>query len=663
MRRSVRRPVGDTVAKPAREVTFAGFDEAAVLRDVLQETATVNGQAFFVAFVEGLTRVLGTHMAWVTEYIEEDDSLNALALKVGDEVQTDCRYPLKGTPCEPVIRGAQLTHHADNVQTAYPEDTDLRLLGIRSYLGVPLLDAEGRVLGHLAVMDKRPMPGKPSGLSVLRILASRAAAELQSIRAEREQQRLKNLLQDADKALNESEGRFRDLFEEAPIAYVHEALDSQFIRANRSALRILGLREEEVQTTYGRSFVPDTPEAQARVESALDAIGRGEKSSGIVLELRRKDNGKPVWIQWWSSPSPDGTYTRTMFIDITDRVLTDRRNEQLEAQNTYLQEELQQAQTGEFIGESESMQRVFEDIRQVAPTDTTVLILGETGTGKELAARAIHLASSRRAKPLIKVNCAALPATLIESELFGHERGAFTGATKARDGRFALADGGTIFLDEIGEIPIELQVKLLRVLQEGEIERVGSSRTRSVDVRIIAATNRDLLEAVQSGEFREDLYYRLAVFPIEMPPLRERDGDIVRLATAFAMRHAHRISKAIDALSDSDARRLMNYSWPGNVRELQNVIERAVITSVGGRLNFDRALPESKAAVSRVDQTPVRQVRTAHEMQQVERENIILALQSSDWKVAGDQGAAKLLGVNASTLSSRIKSLGIKRPC
>jgi transcriptional regulator with GAF, ATPase, and Fis domain len=271
------------------------------------------------------------------------------------------------------------------------------------------------------------------------------------------------------------------------------------------------------------------------------------------------------------------------------------------------------------------------------------------------------MASPRRAKSLIKVNCAALPSSLIEAELFGHEKGAFTGATKARDGRFALADGGTIFLDEIGEIPIEVQVKLLRVLQEGEIERVGSSRTQKVDVRVVAATNRDLLKAIQNGEFREDLYYRLAVFPVEMPPLRERDRDIVLLSNAFVERHSMRIGREISPVTDGQAARLMEYHWPGNVRELQNVIERAVITSTDGYLNLDRALPEIASSDPPRASHPS-EIRTADEMLQLEKENIVRALQASGWRVSGEGGAAGMLGINPSTLTSRIKSLGISRP-
>jgi transcriptional regulator with GAF, ATPase, and Fis domain len=257
-----------------------------------------------------------------------------------------------------------------------------------------------------------------------------------------------------------------------------------------------------------------------------------------------------------------------------------------------------------------------------------------------------------------------MPATLIESELFGHEQGAFTGATKKRDGRFTLAHGGTIFLDEIGELPVDLQTKLLRVLQEGEFEPVGSSRTQKVDARVIAATNRDLKQATREGKFREDLYYRLNVFPIELPPLRERGDDIGLLAANFARRFAQRMGRSID-LSEDCVRRLKAYSWPGNVRELQNVIERAVITARDGRLNLDRALPETVreigAEVTFSAETPKR-VRTAKELEDLERANLIAALEATGWRVAGETGAAQLLGMKPTTLSSRIKALGIERP-
>ena len=301
---------------------------------------------------------------------------------------------------------------------------------------------------------------------------------------------------------------------------------------------------------------------------------------------------------------------------------------------------------------------------QVAATDATVLLLGESGTGKELFARALHERSSRRRAPLIKVNCAAIPGELVESELFGHEKGAFTGATGRREGRFALAHGGTIFLDEIGDLPLALQAKLLRVLQEGEFEPVGSSTTRKVDVRVIAATHRDLAALVDRGGFRQDLYYRLNVFPLPIPPLRERGDDVILLAETFTRRFARRFGRDLTpSLSTDDLARLRAYGWPGNVRELQNVIERAVITATDGQLDLRRILqpmaPGSGTTDPAVAEVPI---RTEIEMREFERANIHRALDACAWKVAGDRGAARLLGVSPSTLASRIKSLGIRRP-
>jgi transcriptional regulator with GAF, ATPase, and Fis domain len=314
------------------------------------------------------------------------------------------------------------------------------------------------------------------------------------------------------------------------------------------------------------------------------------------------------------------------------------------------------------------LHRVLCDVEQVAKGDTTVLITGETGTGKELIARAIHQHSLRAHKPLIKVNCAAIPATLQESEFFGHEKGAFTGATQRRDGRFKLADGGTIFMDEVGELPLDLQAKLLRVLQEGEFEPVGSSKTIQVDIRVIAATNRRLEQMVKDGTFRNDLLYRLNVFPIHLPPLRERSDDIVLLAEAFARNLARRNGRPVPRLTEADKVRLKRYDWPGNIRELQNVIERAFITSRDGRtLNLERALPEDMARVTapeRIAAPTMSQERifTDAEIRQLEKDNMVCALTKANWKISSTGGAAELLGVNPNTLSSRMKSLGIERP-
>jgi formate hydrogenlyase transcriptional activator len=326
----------------------------------------------------------------------------------------------------------------------------------------------------------------------------------------------------------------------------------------------------------------------------------------------------------------------------------------LEAENKYLQQELKLTHNfEEIISDSKVFRKVLAKVEQVAGTDATVLITGESGTGKELIARAVHNLSSRKDRALVKLNCAALAANLIESELFGHERGAFTGALNQRVGRFELADGGTIFLDEIGELPIDLQSKLLRVLQEGEFERLGSARTIKVDVRIIAATNRDLPEEIGKGNFREDLYYRLNVFPIHAPPLRERRDDIPLLVNHFLSKFEIRLGKKIGVVSKKVMNDLVSYPWAGNVRELENVIERAAIISQGDKLELGDALSKTSGTAKN------KRITTLDEN---ERQHILKALQFTNWKVSGEKGAAKLLDLNRTTLEARMKKLDIRRP-
>jgi transcriptional regulator with GAF, ATPase, and Fis domain len=337
----------------------------------------------------------------------------------------------------------------------------------------------------------------------------------------------------------------------------------------------------------------------------------------------------------------------------------------LELENEYLREEVAGAGSfGEFVGQSPALEAVVRQIELVAPTDSTVLILGESGTGKELVAREIHRRSKRAASSLIKVNCAAVPRELYESEFFGHAKGAFTGALRDRVGRFELADHGTLFLDEVGEIPLELQAKLLRVLQEGELERVGEERTRRVNVRLVAATNRDLRSEAEAGRFRQDLFYRLSVFPIEVPPLRKRTEDIPLLADHFLHAAARKAGRAKPPLTLASLQRLQQYDWPGNVRELQHVIERAVITSAPGKLNVD--LPATgKPATGKPATAPKRppsetdSVRTDAEIRALEADNIRSALAAAGGKVSGPGGAAGLLGMKPTTLASRIKALKI----
>jgi PAS domain S-box-containing protein len=502
-------------------------------------------------------------------------------------------------------------------------------------------------------------------------LAGRKIAEL-----EQQKQLVSLQLQKASQALDQSEERLRDLFDEAPIAYVNEGLDSKFIRANKTAMRLLGITPDQVPHTYGRDFVPNTPEAKERLRAAFESIGKGIDTSGVVLELRRKDNGKPLWIQWWSRPDPSGTYTRTMFVDITDRILMEREKARLEAQNVYLQEEIRSEHDfTEIVGNSRAVRAVLAQVEQIAPTDSTVLILGETGTGKELIARAIHEHSSRKPFPLVKVNCGAISAGLVESELFGHVKGAFTGALTSRDGRFKLADGGTIFLDEVGELPMDTQVKLLRVLQEQEFEPVGGSQTVRVNVRVIAATNRDLAALVREGKFRSDLFYRLNVLPLSIPALRERHGDIPLLVAFFVQRFAKKLSKPVKRTSEETMQKLTNYPWPGNIRELQNVIERAVVLSkseslelasdfgpVGESPDLPVAKLPSNVGLSPTDPTSPVKDSNAGSLLDVERRHIEAVLTQTKWMIEGERGAAKILNLSPSTLRSRMQKLGIRRP-
>ncbi len=610
--------------------------EIGALRAIVAGTAGATGPGFFNSLVENLARAMGVKYAFIAELVGPA-RVRTRAYWAGDHLADNAEWDLPGTPCEDVVFGG-LCHHPSGVAAKFPSDKPLVDMGIESYLGVPLRDPGGVTLGHLAVFDDRPMPEQPRRTFIFRIFAERATAELLRLRAEQK--------------LYEAEERFRDLFEEAPIAYVYEGLDTRFIRANKAAIRALGITPDQVEGTYGKSLLADNPDNMRRLQEAFASVGRGTDTSGVVLELRRRDNGKPLWIQWWSRPDASGAYTRTMFIDITEKVMMEREQARLRAENVQLADEIKAAHNfGEIVGRSPALLRVLESVDRVSGTDSTVLIEGETGTGKELVARAIHERSQRKGGPFVKVNCAALPAGLVESEFFGHEKGAFTGAVGARRGRFELADGGTIFLDEVGEVAPDVQVKLLRVLQESEFERVGGTETVRVNVRVVAATNRDLAADVKAGKFRADLFYCLSVFPIRVPPLRERATDIPILATYFTTQLSAALGKRIDAIDPSTLERLSSYAWPGNIRELRNVLERAIILAEGNELRIDhRDLGGSVAS-------PGEGLPTLADM---EREHILRALARTGGVVAGPAGAAKLLGLPPSTLRSSMERLGIK---
>ncbi|HTZ83790.1 MAG TPA: sigma 54-interacting transcriptional regulator [Candidatus Acidoferrales bacterium] len=570
--------------------------------------------------------------------------------------------------CASAILSTEVYHARDAAHDPRAQDNPL-VAGpchIRFYAAAPLRTHDGFNLGTLSVIDRVPRELAPDEAQMLKKLAALVMDQMELRLAARKvaeqvEHSMGEQLRHANEELGRSEQRFRDLFDEAPIAYVHEGLDSRIIQANHTAMRILGLKPEEVAGTFGKSLVPDTPDAQRHLREALESVGRGTDTTGVVLELRRKDNGKPVWVQWWSRPAAGGDYTRTMFIDITDRVLMEQEQVRLQDQNAYLWEEIRSGHNfGDLIGESPGLRKVKHQIQLVAPTDASVLVAGESGTGKELVARAIHDHSARKSRALIKLNCSAVPEGLFESEFFGHVKGAFTGALKDKPGRFELADGGTLFLDEIGEVPLAMQAKLLRVLQEQELERVGDTRTRKVNVRIIAATNRDLKKEVDAGRFRQDLFYRLSVFPIEVPPLRERRNDIPPLVGYFLEQSARRLNRPTPRISRAAMSQLTANDWPGNVRELQNTVERAIILSRGGPLHFDMAgVTGAPPAPTHVVSKPI--LMTRDELKRQERDGIAVALKQTGGRIFGPGGAAELLGMKPTTLASRIKVLKLNR--
>jgi PAS domain S-box-containing protein len=538
-----------------------------------------------------------------------------------------------------------------NTEASFERMQALRAEGLRSQVSVPLL-VQGTLTGVLNLASDVAGAFTTDHVETAQEFATHLAIAIQQARLraqvelqaaeleERIRQRTAELQASESRILAiaralpdlvfvvDEEGRYTD------ILTVHDHL------LYRSAEALKGRRFHDV-------FPP--PKADQFLQVVRTTLHTGETQ---VLEYELEVPAGARWFEGRTAVIPAPLHGRPCVVfvarDITDR----KRAEELESQVVYLREELKSDHHwGELIGTSTPMQAVFKSIEMVAGTDSTVLLQGETGTGKELIARAIHNLSRRRDAVMVKVNGGALPAGLVESELFGHERGAFTGATQQKQGRFELAHHGTLFLDEIGELPLEAQVKLLRVLQEQELERVGGARTIRVDVRVIAATNRDLNREVQEGRFRADLFYRLNIFPIHVPPLRERQQDIPLLARQFIQSFSQRIGRRVDRLSRKALDRLLTYDWPGNVRELANVLERAVILCDGEVLQAGHIGPLTF-------RNPT--VETFHTLEEVERQHILKALEQTGGVLAGPQGAAQLLGMHRSTLWSRMRKLGIE---
>lgn len=663
-------------------------ESSEMLRMLSEGTASVVGGDFFKSLAYYVILSTGMRYAMVTECLNVDKTrVRTLVYIERDQFLDNFEYDLADTPCEIVMRGENYYCAAD-LDTLFPKGQ-----GVKSYFGVPLFLSNGEVVGHISIFDTQPMIISPEKLNILKIFASRAGVEIERKRK--------------DQLLENSMIRYQTLFEDSPIGLSEEDFSGvkTFIeeikkKYNAGLEEILHQHPALAAEAYSRIkrlmankaivslFGAETPEQyfnhleknfQADVfAKSLIALDRGDMSYERELSITTlKNERRYMKAKRTIVPDFKSNWSKTIFscVDITDQKvaelsLTDalkevgQLKEKLEAENVYLQNEIKLDHNfDEIVSKSDLFRTVLGKIEQVAITDATVLILGESGTGKELIARAIHSISQRSKRPLVKVNCAALPANLIESELFGHEKGSFTGALTQKIGRFELADGGTLFLDEIGEMPLELQSKLLRVLQEGEFERVGSSRTMKVDVRIIAATNRDLQVSVNNKEFRADLYYRLNVFPIHSPALRERKEDIPVLVNHFCKKYGVKFNKKISSVPKPVLDALMNYDWPGNVRELENIIERGMIVSKTHALEIGDWLPKVSPDQPTSSQTkssaPVSSTKKS--LEEVERSHILAVLAKTNWKIRGENGAAKILELNPTTLEARMKRLGIKK--
>jgi len=650
------------------------LSEEEAIKVILQGTVSDTGQAFFDALAKTMSTALGYSHTWITEIVG-NHKLHTLALFVDGEHKENVTYDMRGTPCEVVIVDKVVEHHADDVQICYPQDKQLSKHNIRSYFGVPMIGSRGNVVGHLALLGNKPSSSEPNGLAVLKTFASRAGAELERIYIERQ---LKEQQEETQKILDTAMDCIITLDTDLNILTVNQSVLNQFEESKASiekqnfASFMDETSEKQLNNALELLFSNENDEQRIWLPDSLKLIKQADKHiiTDATVSLIEKEHAPIIVLS---------------FRNVNDRIEGLKRIESLDQERLYLKAELKRiSENNQIIGSSPAMLTVLEEIEQVAQTDASVLICGETGTGKELVANALHQSSKRKDKAFVKVNCGALQANLIESEFFGHEKGAFSGAVGRRIGRFQLADGGTIFLDEVGDIPADLQVKLLRVLQEGEFESVGSSTTQKVNVRVIAATHKDLLQAVQDGEFREDLYYRLNVFPIMVPALRERGDDITTIAQTFKDHFCQQIGRSIDDFSIQQIQQLKSHYWPGNIRELRNVIERAVITSKHGTLNLARALPSSSIeknednnAHSLVNTPPQAEQASKSEtaifkhatessvilnetqLKTMEKNNIIRAIAQCNGKISGEKGAAKLLGLKPSTLSSRMKTYEI----
>ena len=473
--------------------------------------------------------------------------------------------------------------------------------------------------------------------------------------------------------------KYRDLYRLTPAMLHTVDADGNIVTVTDHWLQKLGYRRDEVVGRPTTDFFSDSDRRRYSEGRLRELLSQGDFNNEARQVVAKDGRVLDLVVSAISHRDASGKVDRMLIAskDVTERLRAERElrtalaenaslRKELERERDYLREEVNVAMNfGRMVGTSPALQKMLKRVAAVAETPASVLLQGESGVGKELVAHAIHAQSARSDGPLVKVNCASIPKELFESEFFGHVKGAFTGAYRDRIGRFQLADGGTIFLDEVGEIPLELQSKLLRVLQESEFERVGDDVTRSVDVRVVAATNRNLEKLIVDGNFREDLFYRLSVFPVDVPPLRERGEDVIQLAQHFLLQTCNDFGRPPMTLTRAHANMLREYEWPGNVRELKNVIERAVILSPGKVLRLDLSMP-GVSAVAASWPVQIAQTRghilTEKEMREYQKQNLATALKETNWRVSGPDGAAELLGVRPTTLADRIRTFGLKRP-
>ena len=694
---------------------FEVNDEEARL-EALRRTSLLDSspEEAFDRLTRMATAVLRVPVA-IVSLVDRDRLFFKSQCGLGEPLATLRQGPIRQSFCQHAVRTREPLAVPDSRRhPAFSKYPDISGLNAIAYAGIPLVTSEGHALGTFCVVDERPREWTEEELGILSVLSTCVMSEIELRRLVDELRTLTSNLGDLvdsrTAALKSSDERQRVLLDVNNAIVTCLDRDSLFaatasalrrvIPSDRCALvlheperdvfKVLGVQEAD-PSAPGIPLGTEWPRRGSRAGWVFDHraplltnelrdppsfaehpfLLKGGLRSALSVPLAAKGRILGTLNVGSRTPGRYGVAETSLLAAIGEQVALAIENllayeqiaslkARLEEENQYLQEEVRsEAAFGDVVGESPVIREILANVRKVAGTDSTVLVTGETGTGKELIVRAIHALSRRKDKILVKVNCAALPTGVIESELFGHERGAFTGALGRRAGRFELADRGTLFLDEVGDLPMDLQAKLLRVLQEGEFERVGGTQTLKVNVRLVAATNRDLQRLVAEERFRADLYYRLNVFPIAIPPLRERRPDIPRLVRHFAMLYASKMGKSVGPPGAEVLAQLSAYAWPGNVRELQNVIERAVILSPPGRFVLgDFAAPGS------VPVTPAGAVAgaTAPTLEEVERKHILSVLEKAGWRVSGDHGAARVLGLKRTTLEARIRKLGIQRP-